>query len=151
MYADFKSILKPVNEDVDVTQGVETGVVSSYHGYQEHFPCSFAYKIVSSVDPDFSRPLVLYRGETLLRSLYVICNWKLNNCLTNILLLQKQCCLLLQDHDRLSMPLSVIYVQNHLKMRVHCHITGNDRGDAHNECNLMYRIPKTGWEAICSY
>ena len=57
MYADFESILKPVNEDVDVTQGVETGIESSSHVFQEHIPCSFAYKIVSSVDPDFSRPL----------------------------------------------------------------------------------------------
>ena len=62
-YADFESVLKPVNGDMDVTQGVETGTASSTAAYQEHVPCSFAYKIVSSVDPDFSRPLVMYRGE----------------------------------------------------------------------------------------
>ena len=28
-----------------------------------HVPCSFAYKVVSSVDSDFSRPFVMYRGE----------------------------------------------------------------------------------------
>ena len=61
--ADFVSILEPVNEDVDVTQGVETGITTSTTAFQEHVPCSFAYKIVSSVDPDFSRPLVMYRGE----------------------------------------------------------------------------------------
>ena len=32
------------------------------------------------------------------------------------------------------------------KVRDHCHITGNYRGDAHNECNLIYRISKTGWK-----
>ena len=63
VYADFKSILKPVNEDVDVTQGVDTNMESSTHTFQEHIPCSFAYKIVRSVDPDFSRPLVMCRGE----------------------------------------------------------------------------------------
>ena len=52
-YADFESILEPVNEDVDVTQGVVTVAKSSTTVYQEHVPCSFAYKIVSSVDPDF--------------------------------------------------------------------------------------------------
>ena len=31
-------------------------------------------------------------------------------------------------------------------MQDHCHITGNYRGAAHNECNLMYRISKTGWK-----
>ena len=28
------------------------------------------------------------------------------------------------------------------KVRDHCHITGNFRGAAHNECNLKYRVPK---------
>ena len=46
-----------------VTQGVGTGTKSSTHANQEHIPCSFAYKIISSVDPNFSRPLVMYRGE----------------------------------------------------------------------------------------
>ena len=40
VYADFESILKPVNKDVDVTQGVES------HVFLEHNPCSFVYKIV---------------------------------------------------------------------------------------------------------
>ena len=30
--------------------------------------------------------------------------------------------------------------------RDHCHITGNYRGNAHNACNLLYRIPKSGWK-----
>ena len=31
-------------------------------------------------------------------------------------------------------------------MRDHCHIVGRYRGAAHNECNLMYRISKSGWK-----
>ena len=31
-------------------------------------------------------------------------------------------------------------------MRGHCYITGNYRGYAHNECNLMYKISKSGWK-----
>ena len=54
VYADFESIPQPVNEDVDVTQGVGIGIESSSHVFQEHIQCSFAYEIVSSVDPDFS-------------------------------------------------------------------------------------------------
>ena len=30
--------------------------------YQDHIPCSFAYKLVC-VDDKFSKPIVLYRGE----------------------------------------------------------------------------------------
>ena len=61
VYAD--SILKPVGKDVDTTQGVEVGGKSSTHVFQEHISCSFAYKVVSRVDPNFSRPLVMHRGE----------------------------------------------------------------------------------------
>ena len=63
VYADFESILKPVNEDVDVTQGVDSHIESSSHIFHEHIQCSYAVKIVSSVDPEFSRPLVMDRGE----------------------------------------------------------------------------------------
>ena len=72
-YADFESILQPVGDGVDVIQGVGVGVESSTTAFQEHVPCSFAFKIVSSIDPNFSRPLVTYRGkdaaETFVRKL----------------------------------------------------------------------------------
>ena len=55
VYADFESILEPVDKDVDTTQGVEVGGESSSHDFQEHVPCSF--------DPNFTRPLAMYRGE----------------------------------------------------------------------------------------
>ena len=32
------------------------------------------------------------------------------------------------------------------KVRDHCHITGYYSGAAHNACNLLYRISKTGWK-----
>ena len=86
VYADFESILEPVNEYVDVTQGVESGTKYLTTVYQKHVPCSFAYKIVSSVDPD-SRPLVMYLGEDAA----VICSRKLSSCLENILIRQNQC------------------------------------------------------------
>ena len=63
VYAEFESTLKPENEDVDVTQGVEAGIESSSHVFQEQGPCSSAYKIISGVDPEFSRPLIMYSGD----------------------------------------------------------------------------------------
>ena len=36
VYADFESILKPENEDVDVTQDVDTSIESSSHTFQEY-------------------------------------------------------------------------------------------------------------------
>ena len=42
VYADFESILKPVDADVDTTQGVEHCGESSSRVFQEDIPCSFA-------------------------------------------------------------------------------------------------------------
>ena len=60
VYADFESVLEPLS-DVDTTRD-EVGTESSITPYQEHGACSFSYKIVSSVIPDFSKPIVWYRG-----------------------------------------------------------------------------------------
>ena len=68
VYADLESILQWAGDDeaMDTTQGVAVGgdepTAASGH-FQEHLPCSFAYKVVSTVAPDFSRPLVSYRGD----------------------------------------------------------------------------------------
>ena len=84
----------------------------------------------------------------LLRSLYVICSRKLSSYLTSTLLLQNQYCLLLQNCDRLTTLLPVIYAQplGDDKVRDRCHIVGNYRGSAHNECNVMHRISTSGWK-----
>ena len=50
---------------MDTAHGVAVGgdEPTSAGPFQEHLPCSFAYKLVSSVLPDFSRPLVSYMRE----------------------------------------------------------------------------------------
>ena len=56
--------------------------------YQDHFPCSFAYKVVC-VDNKFSKDVVLYR-EKILKE-YEYCRKVIKNTLTKILLcLQKK-------------------------------------------------------------
>ena len=45
-YADFELILQPVGDGVNGTQGVGVGIESSTTAFQEHVPCSFAFKIV---------------------------------------------------------------------------------------------------------
>ena len=58
VYADFESILQRVGDGaMDTTQGVAAGDDG------EHLPSSFAYNLVRSVVPEFSRPLISYRGE----------------------------------------------------------------------------------------
>ena len=62
IYADFESVLK-LFSGMDTTQGVEEEGKLSVVPYQEHIACNFSYTIVSSVVPDFNKPIVWYRGE----------------------------------------------------------------------------------------
>ena len=52
IYADFECNLR----------GVESYEGSYTKKYQDHIPCSFAYKVVC-VDDRFTKPIVVYRGE----------------------------------------------------------------------------------------
>ena len=61
IYADFECILKGVKSS-DKNNGSYT------EKYQDHIPCSFAYKVVC-VDNKFSKRVVLYRGKMLLTNL----------------------------------------------------------------------------------
>ena len=64
----------------------------------------------------FHDRLSCIEAKTLQRCLYVNYNWKQSSYLTNTLLLQNQCYLLLPSHNRLPLPPPVIYVQSRLKM-----------------------------------
>ena len=62
VYADFESVLEPLS-NADTTQGVTVGGEPSTIPYQKHVACSYSYKIVSSVIPDFNKPIVWYIRE----------------------------------------------------------------------------------------
>ena len=53
IYADFECLLKSVD------CGVDNNCFSYTRKYQDHMPCSFAYKVVC-VDNKFSKDVVLY-------------------------------------------------------------------------------------------
>ena len=147
-YADFESILKPVNEGVDVTQGVSTGTASSTTVYQEHVPCSFAYKVVSSVDPEVSRSLVMYRGEDaadkfvrdLQKEANQLCDEYIAKPKTMIFSTENS----LSFTNATTCNICTKPLTDDDRVRGQCHITGIYRGAAHSVCNLNYRItPKS--------
>ena len=138
VYADFESILKPVNEDVYVTQGVETGMESSSRVVQEHIPYSFAEKIVSlSWGEDAAEKFVpdLQLEAKQLFDEYIVTS-------EPILLTGTES----RSFDSTTICHTCTKPLEDDKVRDHCHITGNYRDTAHNECNLMYWISKTGWK-----
>ena len=56
IYADFACLLK------NVDSGINNDCFSYTSRYQDHIPCSFAYKLVC-VDDKYGKNVVLYRGK----------------------------------------------------------------------------------------
>ena len=56
IYADFESFLR------NVDCGINNDCFSYTAKYQDHIPCSFAYKLVC-VDDKYSKDIVFYRGK----------------------------------------------------------------------------------------
>ena len=137
IYADFECNLR---------------CVESYEGsytkkYQDHVPCSFAYKVVC-VDDRFTKPIVVYRGENaayefikaILKE-YKYCKKVMKKHFNKNLIMSEEeeeqfqlsnacwiCEKLIDDDDE--------------KVRGHCHLTGKFRGAAHWSCNINLRLTK---------
>ena len=101
--------------------------------YQDHVPCSFAYKVVC-IDDRFTKPIIVYRGKNDAYE-FKVKNKHFNKNLIMIEeeehLFQQSCwfCKKLIDNDE-------------EKVRDHCHITGKCRGAAHWDCNINLKLTK---------
>ena len=56
IYPDFECLLK----NVDI--GINNDCFSYKNQYQDHIPCSFAYKLIC-IDDKYTKDVVLYRGK----------------------------------------------------------------------------------------
>ena len=142
MYADFESLLEPIQEPSKDPSGPWTTVTnnhipSGWCVYSE-FAEEFAYEKVKN-------PLTLYRGKDCVKK---FCD--------NII--EEACRLYRAFPERPMAPLTLKEIEKHKKskkcyicfrpftlkdpkVRDHCHYTGNYRGAAHRNCNLQYKIP----------
>ena len=133
VYADFESILKPVDEGVVTTQGVEVGGESSSYVFQEHVPCSFAYKAVSSVDQNFSRPLVMYRADDAAEKFVRDLQQEAKQLFDEYIKTPKPLRLTVTELQSFSNATTCHIGAKPLgddKVRDHCHIVGSCRGAA---------------------
>ena len=137
----FKQIPVPFKVYVDFECNLES--VESYEGsyskkYQDHIPCSFAYKLVC-VDDKFTKPIVVFRGENaayefikaILKE-YQYCKKVMNKHFSKNLIVSEEeeefqsrnmcwiCEKLIENDDE--------------KVRDYCHITGKFRAPAHWSC-----------------
>ena len=137
IYADFECNLR----------GVESYEGSYTKKYQDHIPCSFAYKVVC-IDDRFTKPIVVFRGENAAYEFIKAILKEFEYCKKvmkkhfnkNLIMSEKEeeqfqssnicwiCEKLIDDDDE--------------KVRDCCHITRKIRGTAHWSCNINLQLTK---------
>ena len=140
IYADFEAI----TEKVDSCQPSDK---KSYtEAYQKHTDCGYGYKVVCCYDDKYSKPVQVFRGEN---AVY--------NFMENMLEEVNWCKQTMEKH--FNKPLEMTeenetdfqkatkchicdqqYQDKDIRVRDHCHITGEFRGSAHQDCNLKLQI-----------
>ena len=144
----FKQIQVPFKFYADFECNLNS--VESYEGfyskkYEDHIPCSFAYKLVCA-DDRFSKPILLYRGENAAYKFieaileeYKYCKKVMKKHFNkNLIMTEKE-----EEQFQSS---NICWICEKLiedeKVRDHCHITGKFRGAAHWSCNINLQLTK---------
>ena len=135
IYANFKCNLKNVEN------------YEGFHSrrYQDHIPCSFAYKLVC-VDDKFTKPIVVFRGENaayefikaILKE-YKYCKKVMNKHFNKNLIMSEEEEHLFQQSNSCWICEKLIDNDDE-KVRDHCHITGKFRGAGHWSCNINLQL-----------
>ena len=120
---------------------------SSSEKYQDHIPCSFAYKLVC-VDDKFSKSIVVFRGENaayefikaILKE-YKYCKKVMNKHFNKNLIMSEEEEHLFQQSNSCWICKKLIDNDDE-KVRDHCHVTGKFRGAAHWSCNINLQLTK---------
>ena len=137
IYADFECNFKKVK----CNEGSYT------EKYQDHIPCSFAYKTVC-IDNKFTKPTIIYRSENaayeFIKAIleeYEYCKKIMEEYFNKNLIMTEEEEDLFQKSNNCWICKKFIN-NDEKKVRNHCHVTGKFRGAAHESCNLNFQLTK---------
>ena len=140
IYADFEAITEKIH-------GCKPGNEQSYtEAYQKHTDCGYGYKVVCCYDDKYSKPEQIYRGE---KAVYKFMEDMLNEVKYCKKVMKREFNKLLkmtkEDEEEFKKAdkchiCEKEYNKTDVRVRDHCHITGQYRGSAHQDCNLNFRI-----------
>ena len=140
IYADFEAITEKVH-------GCKPSNDNSYtEAYQKHTDCGYGYKVVCCYNDKYSKPVQIYRGEEAVYKFMEAMLEEVKYCkniikkeFTKPLRMTKDDEEKFQKADKCHIC-DKKYTEKDIRVRDHCHITGQYRGSAHQECNLKLRI-----------
>ena len=127
--------------------GIDNYCFSNTRKYQDHIPCSFAYKLVC-VDDKFSKDVVLYRGKNTVEN-FIECIFKEHGYCRRVMKkhFNKKFAMTAEQNEEFERS-NICWVCGKLidigdnKVRDHSHITGKYRGSTHWKCNINLKIAK---------
>ena len=140
VYADFEAITEKV-------YGCMPSDDKSYtETYQKHTDCGYGYKVVCCYDNKYTKPEQIYRGENAVYQFMENMLEEVKYC-KNIMKKRFNKPLRMTENDEEKFQKAEEchicdkrYTEKDIRVRDHCHITGEYRGSAHQDCNLKLRI-----------
>ena len=140
IYADFECLLKGVkSRDKNNSSYTEK--------YQDHIPCSFAYKVVC-IENKFSKRAALYTGRNAVYRFIEAILKEYNYCKKVIKRhFNKNLVISAENEERFQLGKNCwicikLFDVGDDKVRHHCHITGTYKGSAHWSCNINLKLSK---------
>ena len=149
LYADFESILKPVDEwyrgNINRMKAGRGGKASSTEKINTHVPSGWCVHITFAYG-DIPDPLKIYRGKNCVEKFVEYIEEEIKwlqeifprqpmTKLTNVLKREHE------EAEKCHICLKEFNDPRNRKLIDHCHYTGLYRGADYNNCNLRYRIP----------
>ena len=128
-------------------RGIHKNNGSYTEKYQDHIPCSFAYKVVC-IGKKFIKKVVLYREKNVVNKFIKAILEEYNYCRKMMKKhFNKNLIMSAEGEERfcLSNSCSIcdeLFDVEDDKVRDHCHITGKYRGAAHWSCNVNLKLSK---------
>ena len=152
---EFKSYFKQIPVPFKIYADFECNLrgVESYEGsytkkYQDHVPCSFAYKVVC-IDDRFSKPIFVFRGKNavyiFIKAIleeYKYCKKVMKKHLKKNWIISEEEEHLFQQSNSCCWICEKLIDNDDEKVRDHCHITGKFRGAAYWTCNINLQLTK---------
>ena len=133
IYADFECNLK----SVEIYEGFYS------KKYQDHIPCSFAYKVVC-IDDKFTKPIVVFRDENAAYEFIKAILKEFEYCKKGMKKYFNKNLIMSEKEEEQFQMSNVCWICEKLidnddeKVRDHCHVSGKFRGTAHRSCNINF-------------
>ena len=140
IYADFEAITEKIH-------GCQPNNDKSYtEAYQRHTDCGYGYKVVCCYDNKYTKPVQIYRGEKAVYKFMEAMLEEVKYCKKVMKKEFNKPLRMTKDDEEKFQKANKCHIcekeynKTNVRVRDHCHITGQYRGSAHQDCNLNFRI-----------